>query len=347
MNTRQKLTLGIAAIFMVTLTIIGVTYAYFVTRVNYTGTETTAIIQTADIGSSINITAPIVLENAIPGDTTYKAFAVSTASASGVPFSIMITTSLNPDISKMPADKTESTWQPTLNDKLPEFVHTNLSDSDTFNAVTGYESVGKLTGSCYMSIDAAKAYTGKTDETEARSGCYDAAARYNNIELTLYRVYSNSGHAVYPVMDEGDIASYSKFYERSELGITDGTAALAKFPTETFKADNLVDGIYELTLTNDKKVYADLVPVDPNTPTGAKEQNILAPYNNSYVASGNAIIMGGSQIVPTKFETPTNNSYNLYVLKVHYKDVEKNQNIENDASLNIKIDITGNAEVTN
>ena len=53
MNTKQKLTLGIAAIFMVTLTIIGVTYAYFVTRVNTTGTETTAIIKTAEIGSSI------------------------------------------------------------------------------------------------------------------------------------------------------------------------------------------------------------------------------------------------------------------------------------------------------
>ena len=49
MSTRQKLTLGIAAIFMVTLTIIGVTYAYFVTRVNVQGTETKAEITTADV----------------------------------------------------------------------------------------------------------------------------------------------------------------------------------------------------------------------------------------------------------------------------------------------------------
>ena len=39
MNTKQKLTLGIAAIFMVTLTIVGVTYAYFVTRVTGTASE--------------------------------------------------------------------------------------------------------------------------------------------------------------------------------------------------------------------------------------------------------------------------------------------------------------------
>lgn len=38
MNTKQKLTLGIAAIFMVTLTIVGVTYAYFVTQVSETST---------------------------------------------------------------------------------------------------------------------------------------------------------------------------------------------------------------------------------------------------------------------------------------------------------------------
>lgn len=49
MNTKQKLTLGIAAIFMVTLTIVGVTYAYFVTQVQ-TGTPAAADVTTATFG---------------------------------------------------------------------------------------------------------------------------------------------------------------------------------------------------------------------------------------------------------------------------------------------------------
>ena len=49
MNTKQKLTLGIAAIFMVTLTIVGVTYAYFVTQVQ-TGTQAAANVTTATFG---------------------------------------------------------------------------------------------------------------------------------------------------------------------------------------------------------------------------------------------------------------------------------------------------------
>ena len=49
MNTKQKLTLGIAAIFMVTQTIVGVTYAYFVTQVQ-TGTQAAANVTTATFG---------------------------------------------------------------------------------------------------------------------------------------------------------------------------------------------------------------------------------------------------------------------------------------------------------
>ena len=50
MNTKQKLTLGIAAIFMVTLTIVGVTYAYFVTQVT-TETPAAVDVSTANVGS--------------------------------------------------------------------------------------------------------------------------------------------------------------------------------------------------------------------------------------------------------------------------------------------------------
>ena len=51
MNTKQKLTLGNAAIFMDTLTRVGVTYAYFVTRVNYTQ-EAEVQVQAATIGAT-------------------------------------------------------------------------------------------------------------------------------------------------------------------------------------------------------------------------------------------------------------------------------------------------------
>lgn len=50
MNTKQKLTLGIAAIFMVTLTIVGVTYAYFVTQVRPDGNPAAADVTTATFG---------------------------------------------------------------------------------------------------------------------------------------------------------------------------------------------------------------------------------------------------------------------------------------------------------
>lgn len=80
MNTKQKLTLGIAAIFMVTLTIVGVTYAYFVTRVSGTVTESVSV-QTAKVGS-VEYKAGngdsdyIKLENVLPGSVTYKTFKV-------------------------------------------------------------------------------------------------------------------------------------------------------------------------------------------------------------------------------------------------------------------------------
>lgn len=78
MNTKQKLTLGIAAIFMVTLTIVGVTYAYFVTRVTGETTESvnvqTASLASVEYGDGNNV---ITLNNILPGTTTYKTFTVT------------------------------------------------------------------------------------------------------------------------------------------------------------------------------------------------------------------------------------------------------------------------------
>ena len=378
MNTKQKLTLGIAAIFMVTLTIIGVTYAYFVTRVNYTGTETTAVIKTAEIGSSLNIKDAIVLENAIPGQSVYKAFSVTTGSASDVPFSILITSSLNVDPVVQAEHSGDSTWTPdAATDALPEFVHSKLNDETKFDDKAGYPTnVGQLTGTCYMSEDAAKAYTSKSDINEARANCYNDGigadgnvtldnGYYDNIELTLYRVYSKDVSNTHTF---GNVAD-NLYYENVAASTFGGVHPSAKFPEEVITGEEVVGtytGTYngssnvelgkQVKLTNRDGLvfYADVVPMlnrdtdgkEIYPPTGY-EENILAPYNRSFVAAGHAIVMGGTQAVLAKKDGVDSSSYNLYVLKVTYKDIKKNQNIENEASLNIKIDISGNAQVTN
>ena len=104
MNTKQKLTLGIAAIFMVTLTIVGVTYAYFVTRV--TGTTSESVnVQTATVGAlefqnctdgneyAATSTATATLTNVMPGATVSKAFAVKNADkVNAQDFTVQLTT---------------------------------------------------------------------------------------------------------------------------------------------------------------------------------------------------------------------------------------------------------------
>ena len=106
MNTKQKLTLGIAAIFMVTLTIVGVTYAYFVTRV--TGTTSESVnVQTATVGAlefqnctdageyAATSTATAKLEDVMPGASVSKAFAVKnadTVTVEGQNFDVQLTT---------------------------------------------------------------------------------------------------------------------------------------------------------------------------------------------------------------------------------------------------------------
>ena len=406
MNTKQKLTLGIAAIFMVTLTIIGVTYAYFVTRVNYTGTETTAVIRTAEIGSSINPGDEIVLDNAIPGQSVWKSFAVNTGSEADVPFAIKITTSLNVDEAILAANQGTEGWTPNVaTDAYPEFIHTTLTDADCaaaadqcYNQVSIYPQVGKLTGTCYMSDEAAMAYTGKETKEEARELCFDntAGTRYNNIELTLYRVHSNQS-----VIDEsGDlyysdrvygiefadgataeqkktaISNYGYFYEGKVP--SNGEPIFKQFSQEIFNAEEVPENNkikkqdeegreYEAGKTvmlkkvgdggvTDLEVAASVVFDESVKPAfnvlPQYAEGVLAPYNRSFISSGNAINIGGTQVVRLKKEKINEddedpiNSYNLYVLKVTYKNLNINQNLENNASVNIKIDITGDATVS-
>ena len=170
MDTRQKLTLGIAAIFMVTLTIVGVTYAYFVTRI--TGTITQSVnIEAAKIGSVVYengnctttnadpetcvATDTITLSNILPGTTIYKSFRVtntSTVEDSSATYSVYL-----------------DSW-PT--EGAPHFVHGSAGSelgADNNNNV------------CYKST--AVESTGTTPTAT----CFDATS-YNNIYVTLYKL---------------------------------------------------------------------------------------------------------------------------------------------------------------
>ena len=150
MNTKQKLTLGIAAIFMVTLTIVGVTYAYFVTRV-VGETPESINVSTANVGSveyqvGSGTDDVVTLNDILPGTTLYKSFKVYNTSEDttlGSTFNIFMTST--PTTSKA------------------QFVHAN--------ADTG----------CYVSS------VKPSTDAEPTATCFDGTA-YNNVYATLYEV---------------------------------------------------------------------------------------------------------------------------------------------------------------
>ena len=148
MNTKQKLTLGIAAIFMVTLTIVGVTYAYFVTRVNGETTESVKI-NTASVGSveyqaGNGTEDAISLSKVLPGTFTYKTFKVvnTTKDANGTPSNYNLVLEATPG---------------AIN-----YVHSTKTDD--------------LKTTCYVST-----------ASQATTECFDGTA-YNNIYITLYKI---------------------------------------------------------------------------------------------------------------------------------------------------------------
>ena len=148
MNTKQKLTLGIAAIFMVTLTIVGVTYAYFVTRVNGKTTESVKI-NTASVGSveyqaGNGTEDAISLSKVLPGTFTYKTFKVvnTTKDANGTPSNYNLVLEATPG---------------AIN-----YVHSTKTDD--------------LKTTCYVST-----------ASQATTECFDGTA-YNNIYITLYKI---------------------------------------------------------------------------------------------------------------------------------------------------------------
>ncbi len=148
MNTKQKLTLGIAAIFMVTLTIVGVTYAYFVTRVSGETTESVKI-NTASVGSveyqaGNGTEDAISLSKVLPGTFTYKTFKVvnTTKDANGTPSNYNLVLEATPG---------------AIN-----YVHSTKTDD--------------LKTTCYVST-----------ASQATTECFDGTA-YNNIYITLYKI---------------------------------------------------------------------------------------------------------------------------------------------------------------
>lgn len=177
MNTRQKLTLGIAAIFMVTLTIIGVTYAYFVTRVTGSATENTVEVSTATLATVKYVDNGDIVEfdNVMPGVIKYKSFSVSNKSE---------------DASKPVTAAGAYNIFLTNTDGTKKFVQSALTDT--------------LNATCYTK-DAADKAAG-VDNGANIDACYGATA-YNNIYVTLYRVASNPNEGEGKTSDEVDAST--------------------------------------------------------------------------------------------------------------------------------------------
>lgn len=177
MNTKQKLTLGIAAIFMVTLTIVGVTYAYFVTRVT-TEKEATATITAAQIGSieykEVGDNGKTVsLTNMIPGDdvedVVYKSFSVINKGETAGYFDVTLTSSV-----------------PELK---PSFMHSGVAyANDTTNSEVDKTT---LKNACYV------ADTKNSLDTTPTAACFVADADYDNIVYTLYELTEGTLADVY------------------------------------------------------------------------------------------------------------------------------------------------------
>ena len=177
MNTRQKLTLGIAAIFMVTLTIVGVTYAYFVTRVVEdknegvnavdVGTATVASIEYVEDDST-----PVQMTNIIPTESKTKTFSVKNPNvgAKGT-FDIILTSAVPAPSASVPATEVK------LADGTIPFIHTATTATGDLTPV----------GACYED----NAYANRDDLTQCYAGTY-----YDNITYALYKGTTATGDPI-------------------------------------------------------------------------------------------------------------------------------------------------------
>lgn len=308
MNTRQKLSLGVAAIFMVTLTIVGVTYAYFVTRVNSTST-TSADVTAATVGSIEYVpgngeTDSVVLgasENkfTVPGTTIYKSFSVVNKDVAQGVFTLFMD-------SMSTAGK-------------QQFVHGTATDNCYPNG--NGTAVGTITAaSLYDSMG-----VNVSDDTltgTPTTGCFNGT-EYDNIAVTLYEVSSEKitldedDKDEYAITPEGEAAAYVDMVD--DAGTVADESKLSS-ATVLYPYGEMTKGVV--------KTVAD-------TNAGAaqlKAETLLTQDNGN--GAGYTTIPGLT--------------IKHYVLKVEYlKKTEKideverevNQNIENSAQLTLKVNI--------
>jgi len=154
MNTRQKLTLGIAAIFMVTLTIVGVTYAYFLTRVEGEDQTENINVGTAEIADISYVEGDpeiVKLENSVPGEYALKSFGVNNPNDSVGTFDIVLTNGVPTDAG--------------------EFLHSQVDGFDRTK--------------CYVK-EAYNDWNGEDSEKKAALNNCFAGPEYDNVVFSLY-----------------------------------------------------------------------------------------------------------------------------------------------------------------
>lgn len=351
MNTRQKLTLGIAAIFMVTLTVIGVTYAYFVTRINYTNGTATAVIETATIGSSYQDDNQLItLSDILPGQVVYKTFAVNNASDVPVSFAVTLASKLNIKGCIGAAATTESectgaggTWS---TDAMQQFVHSTLGTAGTCtvadkttkaecDAVSGTWTPS-LVEECYVSAS----YEDNDDSKP--TACYNATT-YDNILVELYRVenYTNGKDAYINTTTNNPNAgtcsdtNYTTQMTCQAAGKT-WEYNVEEWNTCTYKSDGTID----TSSCSTENIYK--VPVTTNATYGLEAREVAYCDSTSAVCNPINLNHKNNTILETveKKQTNGDETSNLYLLKITYVNVNKNQNIENKASVSVKVDIS-------
>ena len=215
MNTKQKLTLGIAAIFMVTLTIVGVTYAYFVTRVNGDITQSVDI-KTATVGSVQYVPGNgtddvISLEKVLPGKIVYKTFSVKnteTDTNAAANYGVFITS--------------------TPTEAKPQFVHGAAAVDDCYKTTAG-NSLGKsVTGD-------------GTADVAATEACFNGTS-YNNVYVTLYQVSKDDFDKFATTTDtlpEG-VTLGTAVYDENKLAASTGTDV--KIASQDLASDVAIKG---------------------------------------------------------------------------------------------------------
>lgn len=176
MNTRQKLTLGIAAIFMVTLTIVGVTYAYFLTRVEGDDNTDTLNVQTAEVGDIVykDINGgELSIENALPGTEMYYQFSVANLGEQTQAFELFLTEA-RVDVNYVAPQTTIAGQTYTYG----EYLHTANGLNTDQGVATG----------CYgTNMKMSEQLTDSTEDAAYKTLCF-SGAKYNNFKITLYEL---------------------------------------------------------------------------------------------------------------------------------------------------------------